>query len=296
MSNLYTRGVINIPNVTGDIVITATATQGVVESISAIFNSAGNTIYDTDTLESLRQYLTVNAAYEGGASGSVSSYTMSGTLTAGTCVITVSYAGKTTTFDVTVVHIPLTFTVTNDLTLCTSNNDATTATEFTSYSATLTPDTGYVLDTVSVMMGGSDVTSSVYSNGVINISSVTGDISITVVASKPNLFDKTTITSGYINAYGRPETSSNWYYSALIPVTVGKTYRFTSFNNVNYLTQPHGLHVYDSEGTWKKRVGYARGSGTPETMSCNYTVEEGYSYIRVNVPSEYINDTRFVEV
>ena len=51
-----------------------------------------------------------------------------------------------------------------------------------SYTATLTPDSG-TLGTVTVKMGGVDVTNTVYSNGVITIASVTGNIEITATAA-----------------------------------------------------------------------------------------------------------------
>lgn len=77
-------------------------TAGVV-SISAVFDQGSAVIYDTDDLETLRQYLTVTATYEDLSEREITAYTLSGTLTVGTSTITVSYGGKTTTFDVTVV-------------------------------------------------------------------------------------------------------------------------------------------------------------------------------------------------
>lgn len=73
-------------------------------SISAVFTQGNNTVYDTDTLDSLKQYLTVTALYDDQTTATVTNYTLSGTLTAGTSTITVSYGGKTTTFTVTVTH------------------------------------------------------------------------------------------------------------------------------------------------------------------------------------------------
>lgn len=71
-------------------------------SISAVFDQGSAAIYDTDDLETLRQYLTVTATYEDMSTREIAGYTLSGTLTAGTSTITVSYGGKTDTFDVTV--------------------------------------------------------------------------------------------------------------------------------------------------------------------------------------------------
>lgn len=72
-------------------------------SISAVYTQSG-TVYDTDTLDSLKADLVVTATYDDSTTDTVTTYTLSGTLTAGTSTITVSYEGKTTTFNVTVTH------------------------------------------------------------------------------------------------------------------------------------------------------------------------------------------------
>ena len=74
------------------------------------------------------------------------------------------------------------YTITNTLTNCSSNNRATSITENSSYNATITARGGYVLSTATITMGGIDITSSAYNNGVINIRQVTGNIVITVNA------------------------------------------------------------------------------------------------------------------
>ena len=76
------------------------------------------------------------------------------------------------------------FTITNTLTNCTSNNNLTKIMPYSSYTATITPDEDYTLKNarVSVSMGGTDITSTAYNSGVINIPSVNGDIIITISA------------------------------------------------------------------------------------------------------------------
>ena len=56
-----------------------------------------------------------------------------------------------------------TYTVTNTLTNATSDNAATSATEYQPYTAKITPARGYAISSVKVKMGGVDVTSSVWS-------------------------------------------------------------------------------------------------------------------------------------
>ena len=71
-------------------------------SISAVFTQGSAVIYDTDSLETLRQYLVVTAHYSDNTSETVTTYTLSGTLTEGTSTITASYGGKSATFNVVV--------------------------------------------------------------------------------------------------------------------------------------------------------------------------------------------------
>ena len=71
------------------------------ESISASFTPT-RSIYDDWQLNDLRPYLVVTATYDNGAQETVDLYEMSGSIAVGTSTITVSYGGKTTTFDVTV--------------------------------------------------------------------------------------------------------------------------------------------------------------------------------------------------
>ena len=74
--------------------------------------------------------------------------------------------------------------VTNTLSNCTSSNSAKYSDKGTSYSATISAQTGYTLvgATVSVTMGGTDITSTAYNSGLISIASVTGNVVITVTA------------------------------------------------------------------------------------------------------------------
>lgn len=84
------------------------------------------------------------------------------------------------------VTVPLQeYTVTNTLTGCTSSNMATTVTEGDAYYATIAVSSGYVLDgaTVQVKMGGTNVTDLYYSDGVISIPNVSGNIEITIMAA-----------------------------------------------------------------------------------------------------------------
>lgn len=155
-------------------------------SISAVFTQGQNIIYDSDSLNTLKQYLVVTASYDDSSSETVTDYTLSGTLSTGTSTIMVTYGGKSATFTVTVTHATTQYTITNTLTHCMNSNSATAINEETAYSGTLTADTGYIIGTISVTMGNTDITSTAYdsSDGSISIASVTGNIVITAVANE----------------------------------------------------------------------------------------------------------------
>lgn len=72
-------------------------------SISAVYTQSG-TVYDTDTKASLKSDLVVTALYDDSSTAVVTTYTLSGVLEEGTSVMTVSYSGKATTFNVNVTH------------------------------------------------------------------------------------------------------------------------------------------------------------------------------------------------
>lgn len=123
----------------------------------------------------------------------VASVSANGTVTAvgnGTCTIVASVGSLTANCSVTVSGIVLMRSVTNNLTGCVNSNNVATIAEGASYTGTLTATTGFTMTgaTVTVLMGGTDVTSTAYSNGVISIANVSGNIEITAVAEESPLY------------------------------------------------------------------------------------------------------------
>ena len=93
------------------------------------------------------------------------------------------------------------------LTHVTSSNTSASVEDGASYTTTLTADTNYTLNTVSVTMGGVDITSTAYSSGTVSIASVTGNIVITATA----------VASGDVPIY-------NWNFTSSLTDTIaGKT-------------------------------------------------------------------------
>ena len=77
-----------------------------------------------------------------------------------------------------------TYTITNNLTNCTTNNNANSISANSSYSATISANSGYTLGSITVTMGGNNITSSAVSGSRISINSVTGNVVITANATK----------------------------------------------------------------------------------------------------------------
>ena len=75
----------------------------------------------------------------------------------------------------------LKYSITRNLTNCTSSSDVTEVTETQAHTETFSADTGYIIlsSNVSITMGGTDI-SNYYTNGTLNIPSVTGDIVINI--------------------------------------------------------------------------------------------------------------------
>ena len=83
----------------------------------------------------------------------------------------------------------VTYSVTNDLTNASTSNGAATVTAGSGYTAAITANDGYELESVTVTMGGVDITATAVSGGNITIASVTGDIVITAAAVATDDFE-----------------------------------------------------------------------------------------------------------
>lgn len=105
--------------------------------------------------------------------------------------------------------------VTNNLTGCTTSNSATSVAVNESYSATITPNSGYTLTTLTVTMGGADITSTAVSGGTITIAAVTGDVVITAFAEAQASYTNLVRTSQEVGSsaiYNNGLGYKNGYY------------------------------------------------------------------------------------
>lgn len=126
--------------------------------------------------------------------------------------------------------------ITNSLSHVSNSNAAVSVEDGAAYTATLTADSGYTMGNVVIKMGGTDITSTAYtaSTGAISIASVTGDVTITAVATKivtyTNLVPTAVDSSGasapytdgkYLGSGGAPSDMSGFVTTGFIPFDGG---------------------------------------------------------------------------
>ena len=130
------------------------------------------------------------------------------------------------------------YTITNNLSHAANSNTITSVDKNSSYSANITANSNYRIKTVTVTMGGVDITSTAYSNGRINISSVTGNVVITVITeSVSSETTKYTITNNLSHATNSNSATSieeNSPYNATI--TANSNYRIKNVTVTMYGT------------------------------------------------------------
>lgn len=154
---------------------------------------------------------------------------------------------RTIGYAATVYH-----SITNTLTNVTTSNDTVAAEDGTAYSATITAADGYTVSSVTVTMGGADITATAYNanTGVISIAAVTGDVVITAKATKVvsyhNLVPTAVDTSG----------ESAPYTDGLSLNSSGVAFDYAPFTTTGFIPFDGGAnHVYRIGGegiTWNE--------------------------------------------
>ena len=129
----------------------------------------------------------------------------------------------------------VTYTITRNLTNCASSNTANTIAEGAAYTTTLSPTGTYKkLGTITVTMGGADISASAVSGNTITIPKATGDIVITCAAVITNIIDTIGIsadtrlsTSSGVNKAkaGWATIGANMDATSLIHLAAGDTLR-----------------------------------------------------------------------
>lgn len=188
------------------------------------------------------------------------------------------------------------YTITNTLTKCTNGNSNSSVAKNTSYIATIIPNTGYKLDTVTVTMGGTDITSTVYNNGKITINSVTGNIVITATAIEKSTTtelpqDGLDIFFDFRNAtVTNPYNLSGWGNVAKVETVENNNYFIFSVSGT-YTTDNYGIANFDTRGLRKKASETTKyiGNGTSHTiigMTYGICISNLYGMLRpTNIPN-----------
>ena len=101
-NSVITLSSTGVSSKTVNVTLVNTDAEPTISSISAVYTQGNIVVYPTTSLDSLKNNLVVTANYTNSTSTTVTGYTLSGTLTEGTSTITVTYSGKTTTFNVNV--------------------------------------------------------------------------------------------------------------------------------------------------------------------------------------------------
>ena len=168
-----------------------------------------------------------------------------------------------------------TFTITNTLSNCASSNSAGSIGINERYTATITANSGYTLDgaSVAVSMGGTDITSTAYSSGVISIPAVTGAIVISVSAAKEQamveLFDPSAATLNQ-------RFSSSGAYSALNGNFCSDYIPVSGLN----ASEPWRIHIKDTTDATRFRAN----AGNESILFCKADkslVSSGYGRLMV---------------
>jgi predicted MPP superfamily phosphohydrolase len=190
-------------------------TYSVTNNLSHAVNNNSNT-----RIEKYNSY-SANITVETGYKLNSITVTMGGTDITSSCYSNGNISIEHVTGDIVItvttsVIPPNTYSVTNKLTQCTSNNNSTTVTERQSYTATITANNGYTVNSIVVKMGNTDISSSAVSGNIITIANVTGNIVITATATQNALYSFGVMSDMHIPT---DETSDTVYGSKYQGIT-----------------------------------------------------------------------------
>ena len=191
------------------------------------------------------------------------------------------------------------YSVTSTLSHVTSSNSTLSVTEGSSYYAELTPEDGYALDSVTVTMGGADITATAYGDGVVSIGAVTGNIVITATAARVIVSTDLIAEYGYRDGYRISTSSGNFSagtgyvaigYPNAIPVGVadypsGFVIEVTgaNFNSLSHSNCTWAIYQGTDPTVTSGVGGYIR-AGTQSLNGVNTTVELSDNGIKWTFP------------
>ena len=183
------------------------------------------------------------------------------------------------------------YSITNNLTHCTSSNTELSVAKGNSYTTTIIADSKYVINSCRVTMKGIDITDSVYSNGKITINSVTGNVVITVVAEKgtDNLIKKSQCTSGNLGN-GASADGSTAFITPFIEVEPSTVYKHNITTTLSDGSKAYNQYfeLYDANKTRLNTTQINTGGAAYESIT-EYTNNASTHYIRILFNADHKN-------
>lgn len=183
------------------------------------------------------------------------------------------------------------YSITNNLTHCTSSNTELSVAKGNSYTTTIIADSKYVINSCRVTMKGIDITDSVYSNGKITINSVTGNVVITVVAEKgtDNLIKKSQCTSGNLGN-GASADGSTAFITPFIEVEPSTVYKHNITTTLSDGSKAYNQYfeLYDANKTRLNTTQINTGGAAYESIT-EYTNNASTHYIRILFKADHKN-------
>lgn len=180
--------------------------------------------------------------------------------TAGSGAINIAKVTGAVTITAVAIMPSVTYTITRNLTNCASSNTATSIAENASYTTTLSPTGTYKkLGTITVTMGGTDISASAVSGNTITIAKVTGDIAITCAAVVTNIIDTIGIsadtrlsTSAGANRTqsGYAAIGANEDAASLIHLVAGDTLRIKGASLPASIDYYSAIALHNADGTF----------------------------------------------
>ena len=191
----------------------------------------------------------------------------------------------------------VTYNITRNLTNCSSSNTADTIAEGAAYTTALSPTgTFKKLGTITVTMGGVDISASAVSGSTVTITSVTGDIVITCAAEITNIINtigisadtRLSTSSGTNKAkVGWATIGANMDAASLIHLAVGDVLRIKGVGIPAASDGSSAIVKYNADGTFYSATYLYNGTHF-NGMLCS---DEGNGLIKI-VNRESENDIR----
>lgn len=191
----------------------------------------------------------------------------------------------------------VTYTITRNLANCASSNTADTVAEGAAYTTTLSPTgTFKKLGTITVTMGGTDISASAVSGSVVTIEKVTGDITITCSAVITNIVEAVGIAANtrLSTSAGSNKDKTGWAAiganmdaASLIHLAVGDVLRIKGVGIPAASDGNSAIVKYNADGTFYSAT-YLYNGAHFNGMLCS---DEGNGLIKI-VNRESENDIR----